>query len=111
MEDNPTMINLNWQPPKQPNGQITGYVIFYTTDNSQRDRDWVVKAIVGDKMTTLIKGLTLDTTYFFKIQARNNKGYGPLSPVVTYRTGAGKPYDGWLSFFIARICFLYFNFC
>ncbi|KAK2703941.1 hypothetical protein QYM36_017719 [Artemia franciscana] len=88
MEDNPTMINLNWQPPKQPNGQITGYVIFYTTDNSQRDRDWVVKAIVGDKMTTLIKGLTLDTTYFFKIQARNNKGYGPLSPVVTYRTGA-----------------------
>ncbi|KAK2725812.1 neogenin-like isoform X1 [Artemia franciscana] len=88
MEDNPTMINLNWQPPKQPNGQITGYVIFYTTDNSQRDRDWVVEAIVGDKMTTLIKGLTLDTTYFFKIQARNNKGYGPLSPVVTYRTGA-----------------------
>jgi neogenin len=102
MEDNPTMINLNWQPPKQPNGQITGYVIFYTTDNSQRDRDWVVEAIVGDKMTTLIKGLTLDTTYFFKIQARNNKGYGPLSPLVTCRAGAGKPYDSQLSFFYSE---------
>jgi hypothetical protein len=24
VEDNPSAINLNWQPPKQPNGQITG---------------------------------------------------------------------------------------
>lgn len=26
--DNPTMVNLNWQPPKTPNGQITGNFIF-----------------------------------------------------------------------------------
>lgn len=24
VEGNPTLVNLNWQPPKQPNGQITG---------------------------------------------------------------------------------------
>jgi hypothetical protein len=24
VEENPSAINLNWQPPKQPNGQITG---------------------------------------------------------------------------------------
>lgn len=24
VEGNPTSIMLNWQPPKQPNGQITG---------------------------------------------------------------------------------------
>jgi neogenin len=63
-----------------------GYVIFYTTDSSQRDRDWVVEGVVGDKMTTTIKGLTPDTAYFIKIQARNNKGYGPFSSIIQFRT-------------------------
>ncbi|XP_054161956.1 neogenin-like [Oppia nitens] len=84
--DDPTVINLHWQPPKQPNGQITGYVIFYTTDNTQRDRDWVVEGVIGDKMTTVLKGLLPDSSYYFKIQARNNKGYGPLSSEVSFKT-------------------------
>ncbi|GFT51976.1 neogenin [Nephila pilipes] len=88
-EDDSTQINLHWQPPKQPNGHVTGYVIFYTTDKTQRDRDWVVEGVVGDRMTTILKGLTLDTTYYFKIQARNNKGYGPLSSEVAFHTPAG----------------------
>lgn len=30
LEDNPSAINLNWLPPKQPNGQITGtFSLFY----------------------------------------------------------------------------------
>ncbi|KAG8236477.1 hypothetical protein J437_LFUL016977 [Ladona fulva] len=69
VENHPNAINLNWQPPKQPNGQITG--------------------VVGDRMTTTIKGLTPDTTYYFKIQARNHKGYGPVSATVQYTTPAG----------------------
>jgi len=84
--DDPTIIHLHWQPPKTPNGQITGYIIFYTTDNTQRDRDWVVEGVIGDKMTTILKGLLPDTTYYFKIQARNNKGYGPLSQEVSFKT-------------------------
>ena len=90
VEENPSAINLNWQPPKQPNGQITGYVIFYTTDSTQRDRDWVVEGVVGDKMTTTIKGLTPDTSYFIKIQARNSKGYGPFSNMIAFRTSRSK---------------------
>ncbi|XP_071452262.1 neogenin isoform X2 [Hetaerina americana] len=89
VEGQPSVVNLNWQPPKQPNGQITGYVVFYTTDSSQRDRDWVVEGVVGDRMTTPIKGLTPATTYSFKIQARNHKGYGPLSSTVSFTTAAG----------------------
>ncbi|CAN7984038.1 unnamed protein product, partial [Ixodes hexagonus] len=89
-DDSPMMINLHWQPPKQQNGMITGYVIFYTTDNTQKDRDWAVEGVVGDRMTTVIKGLTPDTTYYFKIQARNGKGYGPLSQEVKYLTGKSR---------------------
>ncbi|XP_046681889.1 neogenin isoform X3 [Homalodisca vitripennis] len=88
VDGNPTIVNLNWQPPKQPNGQITGYVVSYTTDMFNRDRDWVVEGVVGDKMTTSIKGLTASTTYYFKIQARNSKGYGPMSGIVSMTTNS-----------------------
>ncbi|XP_046984365.1 neogenin [Schistocerca americana] len=91
VEDNPTIVNLNWQPPKQSNGPITGYVILYTSDNTLNDRDWVAEGIVGDKMTTSVKNLSPQTTYYFKIQARNNKGYGPFSAVVTFTTGIDNP--------------------
>lgn len=83
------MINIiikNWHSNSI---SIVGYVIFYTTDKTQRDRDWVVEGVVGDKMTTVLKGLTLDTTYYFKIQARNNKGYGPLSSEIAFHTAPG----------------------
>jgi hypothetical protein len=30
LEDNPSAVNLNWQPPKQPNGPITGKCCFRT---------------------------------------------------------------------------------
>ncbi|KAH9410379.1 60S ribosomal protein L4 [Tyrophagus putrescentiae] len=73
-------------PPKQPNGQITGYVIFYTTDNTQQDRDWAVKVIVGDKLNAVLTELQPSALYYFKIQARNNKGYGPLSAETSFRT-------------------------
>ncbi|XP_046404271.1 neogenin isoform X2 [Ischnura elegans] len=89
VEGQPSVVNLNWQPPKQPNGQITGYVVFYTTDSSQKDRDWVVEGVVGDRMTTVVRGLTPATTYYFKIQARNLKGYGPYSSIVSFTTAAG----------------------
>ncbi|KFM76351.1 hypothetical protein X975_12770, partial [Stegodyphus mimosarum] len=88
-EDDATSIALTWQPPKQPNGQISGYVIFYTTDNTQRDRDWVQEGVIGDKLSTILRNLLPDTTYYFKIQARNAKGYGPFSSEVVYKTPPG----------------------
>lgn len=49
-----------------------------------------MEGVVGDKMTTTIKGLTPSTTYYFKVQARNSKGYGPMSSTVSMTTGPGK---------------------
>lgn len=89
-DDDPSTVNLHWQPPKQPNGQITSYVIFYTTDNTQQDRDWSVKVIIGDKLNDVLTGLKPAAPYYFKIQARNGKGYGPLSTEVSFNTLPGK---------------------
>ncbi|GAU92905.1 hypothetical protein RvY_04923-2 [Ramazzottius varieornatus] len=91
MQSNPTSVIVNYFQPDQPNGLITGYVIFFTSDNSQNDRDWAVEGVVGDKLTTVIRGLTPNTKYYFKIQARTSKGYGPLSPVVSYTTPVEEP--------------------
>ena len=82
-------ITLTWLPPRRSNGRINGYVIFYTVDKRKEDREWVVEGVVGDKTSAEISQLAADTRYYFKIQARNSKGYGPLSPVVQFRTRSG----------------------
>jgi len=87
-----TNVNINWQPPKTPNGQISGYIIAYTTDQTKPERDWAVEAVVGDRLTCSIKGLKADTTYYFRIQARNKMGYGPFSSAYTFKT----PYSTWI---------------
>lgn len=61
-------------------------MILYTTDESLRESDWVPKDISGDKMTAVIRGLQPSTTYYLKIQAKNSKGYGPVSNKVTFAT-------------------------
>ncbi|XP_078035682.1 neogenin protein frazzled isoform X5 [Augochlora pura] len=86
IEDRPTSVLLRWQPPKQPNGPITGYIIFYSTDNTKWDRDWLIEAVIGDKTEFIVKSLKPNTTYYFKIQARNSKGYGPFSTTVPFKT-------------------------
>ncbi|XP_078286036.1 neogenin-like isoform X3 [Rhinoraja longicauda] len=93
-EGKPRTIIVNWQPPSEANGKITGYIIYYSTDINAEIHDWVIEPVVGDRLTHQIQDLTLDTTYYFRIQARNSKGMGPLSEFVQFRTpkapGSGK---------------------
>uniref|UniRef100_H2UZD4 Neogenin 1b n=1 Tax=Takifugu rubripes TaxID=31033 RepID=H2UZD4_TAKRU len=85
-ENKPRTIIINWQPPSEANGKITGYIIYYSTDVNAEDHDWVIEPVVGNRLTHQIQELTLDTTYYFKIQARNSKGMGPMSEAVHFRT-------------------------
>uniref|UniRef100_A0A8C3UNE9 Neogenin n=1 Tax=Catharus ustulatus TaxID=91951 RepID=A0A8C3UNE9_CATUS len=85
-EGKPRTIIVNWQPPSEANGKITGYIIYYSTDVNAEIHDWVIEPVVGNRLTHQIQELTLDTPYFFKIQARNSKGMGPLSEAVQFRT-------------------------
>lgn len=41
-EKNQQNVILRWLPPRHSSGQINGYIVFYTTDDSKRDRDWNV---------------------------------------------------------------------
>uniref|UniRef100_A0A3Q1JEL5 Neogenin 1b n=1 Tax=Anabas testudineus TaxID=64144 RepID=A0A3Q1JEL5_ANATE len=84
-ENKPRTIIVNWQPPSEANGKITGYIIYYSTDVNAEVHDWVIEPVVGNRLTHQIQELTLDTTYYFKIQARNSKGMGPMSEAVHFR--------------------------
>lgn len=51
--------------------------------------DWVMESISGDRLTHQVMDLNLDTIYYFRIQAKNAKGVGPLSEPVQYKTSKG----------------------
>ncbi|XP_055010719.1 LOW QUALITY PROTEIN: neogenin 1a [Boleophthalmus pectinirostris] len=92
-ENKPRTIIVNWQPPSEANGKITGYIIYYSTDVNAEVHDWVIEPVVGNRLTHQIQELTLDTTYYFKIQARNSKGMGPMSDAVHFRTPKSESSD------------------
>uniref|UniRef100_A0A665TCZ0 DCC netrin 1 receptor n=1 Tax=Echeneis naucrates TaxID=173247 RepID=A0A665TCZ0_ECHNA len=85
-EGRPRAILISWQPPMEANGRITGYILYYTLDKNMPIDDWVMEAISGDRLTHQVVDLNLDTVYYFRIQAKNAKGVGPLSEPVHFRT-------------------------
>ncbi|XP_053473599.1 netrin receptor DCC [Ictalurus furcatus] len=85
-EGRPRSILISWQPPLEANGKITGYIVYYTLDKNMAIDDWVMEPISGDRLTHQVMDLNLDTVYYFRIQAKNAKGVGPLSEPVQYKT-------------------------
>ncbi|XP_017158714.1 netrin receptor DCC, partial [Poecilia reticulata] len=85
-EGRPRAVLISWQPPMEANGRITGYILYYTLDKNLPIDDWAMEAISGDRLTHQVVDLNLDTVYYFRIQAKNAKGVGPLSEPVQFRT-------------------------
>ena len=67
----------------------TGYMVLSSPSPSEPAITWQVRAVPGDKDDVTIQGLSSNVTYYFKVQARNSVGYGPLSTPVNYTTPAG----------------------
>ncbi|KAJ7372550.1 hypothetical protein OS493_019059 [Desmophyllum pertusum] len=84
-----TSFEATWLPPKQPNGQIRGYRLYYVTDPKQNIDKWLYKASAINQ--TQITGLKKMTTYYFKLIAYNSAGEGPLSGLFAVKTAQGAP--------------------
>lgn len=87
-DKNSLNILLSWQQPKHLHGIISNYVILYTSNKENRDKDWSSEIVSSDKLSITIKQLKPYNTYFFKVQTKHGKTYGPFSQVVPYTTGA-----------------------
>ncbi|XP_038079452.1 immunoglobulin superfamily DCC subclass member 4-like [Patiria miniata] len=95
----PHAVELQWQPPMQPNGIITHYVILYDEDVSKPEDTWHSQARNGTAHHSTVDGLASDTKYYFKVRAGTQVGEGPPTNTVaaqtlTAKTGVGsKPWQ------------------
>ncbi|XP_029921589.1 netrin receptor DCC, partial [Myripristis murdjan] len=86
MTANGTGPASDWFTAETPENDLDGYILYFTLDKNLPIDDWLMEAIGGDRLTHQVSDLNLDTVYYFRIQAKNAKGVGPLSEPVHFRT-------------------------
>uniref|UniRef100_A0A4W6D5Y2 protein-tyrosine-phosphatase n=1 Tax=Lates calcarifer TaxID=8187 RepID=A0A4W6D5Y2_LATCA len=69
---------VRWEEPEEPNGQIKGYRVYYTMDDSQPMSLWQIHN-VQDSIITTIQSLVPQETYTIKVLAFTSVGDGPFS--------------------------------
>ncbi|XP_047503821.1 tyrosine-protein phosphatase Lar isoform X8 [Pieris napi] len=84
-----TMV-IQWDEPETPNGQVTGYKVYYTSDPSQSLQSWHSQMMDNNHLTT-ISELTPHTVYTIRVQAFTSVGPGPISAPVQVKTQQGVP--------------------
>lgn len=105
-----TSVNVTWNPPKDPNGVIIGYLVVYETfklaeGNTTKPRilcNLIIRCLssefvkkIQEKTTDtflLASGLEENVTYTFTVKAETVIGYGPpVSGKVTLGPQEGSP--------------------
>ncbi|XP_077297678.1 tyrosine-protein phosphatase Lar isoform X3 [Arctopsyche grandis] len=84
-----TMV-IQWDEPELPNGQVTGYKVYFTTSPSLQMQSWESQMVDNNQLTT-ISELTPHTVYTIRVQAFTSVGPGPLSGPVQVKTQQGVP--------------------
>ncbi|GMT28712.1 hypothetical protein PFISCL1PPCAC_20009, partial [Pristionchus fissidentatus] len=86
----PHSVTVNWQPPKYANGEMIEYIVYYTDRVSVREEEWTSLRVPPDQLSLPIDNLLPKATYYFRIQAKNVKGVGPMSPNQSYSPGSSR---------------------
>nr|XP_046248899.1 protein tyrosine phosphatase receptor type Fa isoform X5 [Scatophagus argus] len=84
-----TML-VQWEPPEEPNGQIRGYRVYYSSEHEAPLSAWQ-KHNTDDSQLTTISGLTTDITYSLRVLGFTSVGDGPPSDVLQIKTQQGVP--------------------
>lgn len=69
---------VQWDQPEEPNGQVTGYKVFYTAQPSLPITAWTTQTVDSNQLTT-ISDLQSHMIYTIRVQAFTSRGPGPLS--------------------------------
>ncbi|XP_076293559.1 tyrosine-protein phosphatase Lar isoform X3 [Lasioglossum baleicum] len=85
-----TTMLIQWDEPETPNGQVTGYKVYYTTDSDQQMASWAYQMVDSNQLTT-VADLKPHIIYTFRVQALTSVGPGPLSSPVQIKTQQGVP--------------------
>ncbi|XP_071292624.1 receptor-type tyrosine-protein phosphatase F isoform X12 [Agelaius tricolor] len=84
-----TML-VQWEQPEEPNGQIRGYRVYYTTDPHLPLSVWQ-KHNTDDSHLTTVGSLITGTTYSIRVLAFTSVGDGPPSDIIQVKTQQGVP--------------------
>nr|XP_022917798.1 tyrosine-protein phosphatase Lar isoform X3 [Onthophagus taurus] len=84
-----TMV-IQWDEPETPNGQVTGYKVYYTEEPNLLISQWKTQTVDNNRLTT-ISDLTPHTIYTIRVQGFTSVGPGPLSAPVHVKTQQGVP--------------------
>ncbi|KAJ8406356.1 hypothetical protein AAFF_G00305870 [Aldrovandia affinis] len=84
-----TML-VQWEPPEEPNGQVRGYRVYYTTSHYSPLSTWL-KHNTDDSRLTTISNLVPDTTYSIRVLGFTSVGDGPPSDTLQVKTQQGVP--------------------
>ncbi|XP_044035313.1 integrin beta-4 isoform X2 [Siniperca chuatsi] len=73
----PDSLQLSWEKPRKPNGDILGYIV--TCEQLHGGGDMRSFQVNGDSAETslTVPNLTENVPYKFKVQARTTQGFGP----------------------------------
>ena len=85
-----TTIVVQWDPPEEPNGAVTGYKVYYTAQPSLPTTAWSTQMVDSNQLTT-ISDLQPHMIYTIRVQAFTTRGAGPLSAPVQVKTQQGVP--------------------
>ncbi|XP_071342873.1 protein tyrosine phosphatase receptor type Fa isoform X3 [Trachinotus anak] len=86
----PSTMLVQWEPPEEPNGQIRGYRVYYSSAHDAPLNTWH-KHNTDDSQLTTISGLTTDITYSLRVLGFTSVGDGPPSEVLQIKTQQGVP--------------------
>lgn len=82
-----TML-VQWESPEEPNGQIRGYRVYYSSDLTAPLSAWQ-KHNTDDSSLTTISGLIPDITYSLRVLGFTSVGDGPPSDILQVKTQQG----------------------
>ncbi|XP_035493688.1 protein tyrosine phosphatase receptor type Db isoform X23 [Scophthalmus maximus] len=85
-----TTAIIHWDEPEEPNGQVVGYRVYYTSDNTLTVNQWE-KQMVRSASFITIQGLTPNKTYYIRVLAFTSVGDGPLSQDLQIIAKTGVP--------------------
>ncbi|XP_029949006.1 protein tyrosine phosphatase receptor type Db isoform X14 [Salarias fasciatus] len=85
-----TTAMIHWDEPEEPNGQVVGYRVYYTSDNTLPVNQWE-KQMVRSVSFITIQDLTPNKTYYIRVLAFTSVGDGPLSQDLQIIAKTGVP--------------------
>ncbi|EMP36397.1 Fibronectin type III domain-containing protein 1 [Chelonia mydas] len=86
MEGCHSFVIVDWAKPRQGD-LITGYLVYSASYDDFIRNKWSTRTAGATHLP--IENLKPNTRYYFKVQAKNPYGYGPISSSVTFVTESG----------------------